>query len=74
MVYTFMLLEFLRVFPVDVGSDMVGMVVSEWALKVEPLVLVLPLSECDESKDVLDIGESREAVRVIANISIRVAL
>lgn len=39
-VYTFMLLEFLRVVPVEVGSDMVGMVVFEWALMVEPLVLV----------------------------------
>ena len=39
-VYTFMLLDCLREVPVEVGSDMVGMVVSEWALKVEPLVLV----------------------------------
>lgn len=43
-VYTFTLLECLleclREVPVDLGSDMVGMVVSERALKVESLVLV----------------------------------
>ena len=35
--------------------------------------LTRPLSEWDESKDVLDAGDSREEERAIVNISIRLA-
>lgn len=65
-----MCLEFLRGAFVEVGSEMVGMVVSVWALEAGLLVLVLPLSKWDAWEDVLDVMESKEAVRVIANISI----